>query len=208
MFDLPKTSEIRKPLHKKLIYEKYAAELTGNKKDRFDTDISRMIITNEISEVSVNIKATEEVSSIFVLQVELKTKEYDDKNIVMISKLFGQKLLIILHYENKYQLAIYETRLLKSDWKNEEEILLKLTGLDLGSVWDNFVTQVSGINVQDGNTLVEQINVEAEKEKLRKKIADLEIKARKEVQSKKKFEMVQRIQQYKERLKETVSSFV
>ena len=201
MFDLPKTSEIRKPLHKKLIYEKYAAELTGNKKDRFDTDIRRMIITNEISEVSVNIKATEEVSSIFVLQVELKTKEYDDKNIVMISKLFGQKLLIILHYENKYQLAIYETRLLKSDWKNEEEILLKLTGLDLGSVWDNFVTQVSGINVQDGNTLVEQINVEAEKEKLRKKIADLEIKARKEVQSKKKFEMVQRIQQYKERLK-------
>ena len=201
MFDLPKTSEIRKPLHKKLIYEKYAAELTGNKKDRFDTDISRMIITNEISEVSVNIKATEEVSSIFVLQVELKTKEYDDKNIVMISKLFGQKLLIILHYENKYQLAIYETRLLKSDWKNEEEILLKLTGLDLGSVWDNFVTQVSGINVQDGNTLVEQINVEAEKEKLRKQITDLELKARKEVQSKKKFEMVQRIQQYKERLK-------
>ena len=158
MFDLPKTSEIRKPLHKKLIYEKYAAELTGNKKDRFDTDISRMIITNEISEVSVNIKATEEVSSIFVLQVELKTKEYDDKNIVMISKLFGQKLLIILHYENKYQLAIYETRLLKSDWKNEEEILLKLTGLDLGSVWDNFVTQVSGINVQDGNTLVEPVS--------------------------------------------------
>ena len=202
MFDLPKTSEIRKPLHKKLIYEKYAAELTGNKKDRFDTDISRMIITNEISEVSVNIKATEEVSSIFVLQVELKTKEYDDKNIVMISKLFGQKLLIILHYENKYQLAIYETRLLKSDWKNEEEILLKLTGLDLGSVWDNFVTQVSGINVQDGNTLVEQINVEDEKEKLRKKIADLEIKARKEVQSKKKFEMVQRVNLYKERLKD------
>ena len=202
MFDLPKTSEIRKPLHKKLIYEKYAAELTGNKKDRFDTDISRMIITNEISEVSVNIKATEEVSSIFVLQMELKTKEYDDKNIVMISKLFGQKLLIILHYENKYQLAIYETRLLKSDWKNEEEILLKLTGLDLGSVWDNFVTQVSGINVQDGNTLVEQINVEAEKEKLRKKIADLEIKARKEVQSKKKFEMVQRVNLYKERLKD------
>ena len=202
MFDLPKTSEIRKPLHKKLIYEKYAAELTGNKKDRFDTDISRMIITNEISEVSVNIKATEEVSSIFVLQVELKTKEYDDKNIVMISKLFGQKLLIILHYENKYQLAIYETRLLKSDWKNEEEILLKLTGLDLGSVWDNFVTQVSGINVQDGNTLVEQINVEAEKEKLRKKIADLEIKARKEVQSKKKFEMVQRVNLYKETRKD------
>lgn len=202
MFELPKTSEIRKPLHKKLIYEKYAAELTGSKKDRFDADISRMIITNEISEASVNIKATEEISAIFVLQVKLKRKEYDDKNIIMISKLFGQKLLIVLHYENVYQLAIYKTRLLKSDWKNEEEIYLKLNGLDLGSVWDNFVTQVSGIDVQDGNTLVEQINVEAEKEKLRKQIADLEIKARKEVQAKKKFEMVQRVNLYKERLKD------
>lgn len=200
MFDLPKTSEIRKPLHKKLIYEKYAAELLENKKDKFDADISRMIITNEISEVSVNIKATEEISAIFVLQVELKRKEYDDKNIIMISKLFGQKLLIILHYENKYQLAIYETRLLKSDWKNEEEISLKLNGLDLGRVWDNFVTQVSGINVQAGNTLVEQINVEAEKEKLRKQIADLEIKARKEVQAKKKFEIAQRVKLCQKRL--------
>lgn len=204
MFDLPKTSEIRKPLHKKLIYEKYAVELSGNKKDKFDADISRMIITNEISEASVNIKATEDISAIFVLQMELKRKEYDDKNIIMVSKLFGQKLLIVLHYENAYQLAIYETRLLKSDWENEEEISLKLNGLDLGSVWDNFVTQVSGINVQDGNTLAEQINVEAEKEKLRKQIADLEFKARKEVQSKKKFEMVQRLQQFRRKLKEIV----
>lgn len=150
----------------------------------------------------MNIKATEATSAIFVLQVELKRKGYDDKNIIMISKLFGQKLMSVLHYENKYQLAIYETRLPKSDWKNEEEISLKLNGLDLGSVWDNFVTQVSDINVQAGNTLEEQINVEAEKEKLQKQIVDLELKARKEVQSKKKFEMVQCVDLYKERFKD------
>ena len=150
----------------------------------------------------MNIKATEATSAIFVLQVELRRKGYDDKNIIMISKLFGQKLMSVLHYENKYQLAIYETRLLKSDWKNEEEISLKLNGLDLGSVWDNFVTQVSDINVQAGNTLEEQINVEAEKEKLQKQIVDLELKARKEVQSKKKFEMVQCVDLYKERFKD------
>ena len=150
----------------------------------------------------MNIKATEATSAIFVLQVELKRKGYDDKNIIMISKLFGQKLMSVLHYENKYQLAIYETRLLKSDWKNEEEISLKLNGLDLGSVWDNFVTQVSDINVQAGNTLEEQINVEDEKEKLQKQIVDLELKDRKEVQSKKKFEMVQCVDLYKERFKD------
>lgn len=32
MDELPKTSEIRKLLHKKIIYEKYVAELSENKK--------------------------------------------------------------------------------------------------------------------------------------------------------------------------------
>ncbi len=80
----------------------------------------------------------------------------------------------------------------------ERECKLATGGLP-ESIWETYSSQVSGIDVQAGNTLVEQINVEIEKEKLRKQIADLELKARKEVQSKKKFEMVQRINQYKER---------
>ena len=202
MFDLPKSTEIRKQVHKKLIYSKFATELSGDKKDRFDADISRIIITNEISEASVNIKATDKVSSMFVIQIELKTKNYNDRNIILVSKLFGQNLLLVLHYEDKYQLAIYETKLLKSDWKSEEEFSLKLNGLDLNVVWDNFVTQVSGINVEEGNTLVEQISIETEKDKIKKQIEDLEWKARKEIQSKKKFEMFQQIKQYHKRLEE------
>jgi hypothetical protein len=202
VFDLPKSTEIRKQVHKKLIYSKFATELSGDKKDRFDADISRIIITNEISEASVNIKATDKVSSMFVIQIELKTKNYNDRNIILVSKLFGQNLLLVLHYEDKYQLAIYETKLLKSDWKSEEEFSLKLNGLDLNVVWDNFVTQVSGINVEEGNTLVEQISIETEKDKIKKQIEDLEWKARKEIQSKKKFEMFQQIKQYHKRLEE------
>lgn len=193
MFDLPKFTEIRKPVHKKLIYQKFASELSSEKKDRFDADISRIIITNEISEASVNIKATEKVSSIFVVQIELKNKNYNDRNIILVSKLFGQNLLLVLHYKDKYQLVIYETKLLKSEWKSKEEFSLRLDGLNMSAVWDNFVTQVSGINVDDGNTLVEQICIESEKNKLRKMIEEMERKARKETQSKKKFELFQRI---------------
>ena len=77
MFDLPKSTEIRKPIHKKLIYQKFSTELSRDKKSRFDEDISRIIITNEISENSINIKATEDVSAIFVVQIELKTRDYN-----------------------------------------------------------------------------------------------------------------------------------
>ena len=200
MFGLPSSTDIRKPVHKKLLYQKFPDELSGDKKERFDADISRIIITNEISEASVNIRPTEKIQSIFVVQVELKTRNYNDRNIILISRLFGQNLLMILHYEDEYQLAIYETRLLKSKWKSQFE--LRLNGLDLSVVWDGFITEVSGIVATEDNTLEEKIGIEAEKEKLEKSIADLESKARKETQSKKKFEMFQRIKEYQRKLEE------
>ncbi len=200
MFGLPSSTEIRKPVHKKLLYQKFPDELSGDKKERFDDDISRIVIINEISEASVNIRSTEKIQSIFVVQIELKNKDYNDRNIILISRLFGQNLLMILHYGNEYQLAIYETRLLKSEWNTE--FGLNLIGLDLSSVWDGFITAVSGIVACEDNSLEEQIGIEAEKEKLQKIIADLENKARKEAQSKKKFEMFQRIKEYEKKLEE------
>ncbi|WP_438059353.1 DUF4391 domain-containing protein [Streptococcus ruminicola] len=200
MFGLPSSTEIRKPVHKKLLYQRFPNELSGEKKERFDADISRIIITNEISEASVNIKPTEKINSIFVVQVELKTKDYNDRNITLISRLFGQNLLMILHHEEEYQITIYETRLLKSEWKNEFDLSLK--GLDLLKVWEGFVTEVSGIASSEENTLEEQIAIEAEREKLKKIISDLENKARKEIQSKKKFELFQRLKECQKKLED------
>ncbi|WP_022747578.1 DUF4391 domain-containing protein [Lachnobacterium bovis] len=200
MFGLPSSTEIRKPVHKKLLYQKFHDELSGDKKERFDADISRIIITNEISETSVNTRSTEKIQSIFVVQIELKNKDYNDRNIILISRLFGQNLLMILHYGNEYQLAIYETRLLKSEWKNEFE--LSLIGLDLSTIWDGLIMEVSGIVADEDNTLVEQIGIEVEKEKLKKMIVALERKARKETQSKKKYEMFQRVKEYQNKLEE------
>lgn len=198
MFGLPGSTEIRKPVHKKLLYQRFPDELSGEKKERFDADISRIVITNEISEVSVNIRPTEKIKTIFVVQVELKTRDYNERNITLISRLFGQNLLMILHYEDEYQIAIYETRLLKSEWKNEFDLSLK--GLDLSAVWEGFVTAVSGIAASGENTLEKQIGIEVEKEKIKKTIADLEKKARKESQSKKKFDLFQKMKEYQKKL--------
>lgn len=202
MFNLPKSTEVRKIITKKLIYEKFAAELSGEKKRVFDEDISKIVIINEISPVSVNIKEGEQVKSIFLVQVELKNKNYNERNLVLISKLFGQNLLMVLKYQEDYQFAIFQTKLLHSEWKKEEDCELNLIGLDLDVVWQNLVSQVSGIIAQGGNTLDEQISYESEKAKLRKQIQDLEKKARNEVQAKKKFEMHQRIKAYVKKLEE------
>lgn len=199
---LPSSTEIRKPIHKKLLYAKFPTELSGERRKQFDDDISRIIVTNEISPVSLNIKEGELVKSIFVLQVELKNKAYNERNIVLISKLFGQHLLIALKFADEIQLVTYQTRLLHSEWMSVADASVKLTGLDLDAVWESLVTQVSGIVVAAENSLDEQIVIEQEKAKLLKQIADLEKKARKETQAKKKFEMFQRLKAYQKRLEE------
>ncbi len=202
MFGLPNSTEIRKQISKKLLYQKFSDELKGDKKRRFEDDISKIVIIGEISKQSVHIRPTDEVSSIFVVQIDLKSKEYNDRNVILISKLFKQNLLLILYFEDEYQLAIYETRLLKSEWKSEEEINISIQGLDFSSVWENLVSQVSGINAKDDNTLQEQINIEAEKDKLLKQVDRLEKKARKEPQSKKKFELFEQVKEYRKKLEE------
>ena len=70
------------------------------------------------------------------------------------------------------------------------------------AVWESLVTQVSGIVVSAENSLDEQIVIEQEKAKLLKQIEDLDKKARKETQAKKKFEMFQRLKAYQKRLEE------
>lgn len=199
---LPSSTQIRKPVHKKLLYTKFPVELSGDMRKQFDEDIGRIIITNEISPVSVNIKEGEQVKSIFVLQIELKSKSYNERNIVLISKMFGQHLLIVLIYGEEVQLSTYRTRLLHSEWMPADDASIRLTGLDLDAVWEGLVTQVSGIVVADNNSLDEQIVIEQEKSKLLKQIEDLEKKVRKETQAKKKFEMFQRLKSYQKRLEE------
>lgn len=199
---LPSSTEIRKLVHKKMLYAKFPTELSGEKRKQFDDDIGRIIITNEISPVSVNIKEGEQVKSIFVLQVELKNKAYNERNIVLIAKLFGQHLLIVLKYADEVQFAIYQTRLLHSEWMEVDNACVKLSGLDLDAVWENLVTKVSGIVVTDEHSLDEQIVIEQEKVKLLKQIEELDRKARKETQAKKKFEMFQRLKEYQKKLQD------
>ncbi len=191
MLGLPQLTETSKQLPKKAIYAKF--QMNTAAKEKIDADISRITIVNEIAPNKVNIPAGEDVKSFFVLLVSLKRKEYDEKTIATLSKLILQNILFILEYENESRLAIYHTKVMQTAWKPTEEQKVELKGLNLDTVWENIVIAVGGVNIEKGNTLDEQIEVNDKKQKLEKEIARLEKKARAEKQPKKKFELVQRI---------------
>ena len=199
MLGLPKTTEMSKQLPKKAIYTKF--QMNTAAKAKIDADISRITIVNEIAPNKVNIPAGEDVKSFFVLLVSLKKKEYDEKTIATLSKLIPQNILFVLEYENESRLAIYHTKVMQTSWKPTEEQKVELKGLNLDTVWENIVISVGGVNIEKGNTLDEQIEINNKKQKLEKEIARLEKKARTEKQPKKKFELVQAEKELIEKLK-------
>ena len=199
MLGLPKTTEMRKQLPKKAIYTKF--QMNTAAKEKIDADISRITIVNEIAPNKVNIPSGEDVKSFFVLLVSLKKKEYDEKTIATLSKLIPQNILFVLEYEDESKLAIYRTKVMQTAWMPTEEQKVELKGLNLDTVWENIVIAVGGVNIEKGNSLDEQIEINEKKQKLEKEIAKLEKQARAEKQPKKKFELVQAEKKLKEKLK-------
>ena len=199
MLGLPKTTEMSKQLPKKAIYTKF--QMNTAAKEKIDADISRITIVNEIAPNKVNIPSGEDVKSFFVLLVSLKKKEYDEKTIATLSKLIPQNILFVLEYEDESKLAIYRTKVMQTAWMPTEEQKVELKGLNIDTVWENIVIAVGGVNIEKGNSLDEQIEINEKKQKLEKEIAKLEKQARAEKQPKKKFELVQAEKKLKEKLK-------
>ena len=200
MLGLPTSTEIRKIITKKKVYEQFGAEMSAERRKKFDADIARMVLTNEVAPVSVNLPAGETVQSLFVLQVFLKAKSFDPQNIAYLAKLFGQRLVLVLEAEACQRLAVWQTRLLMTEWAEANAETLPLQGLDLDKVWSNIVAQIAGIEVQQDAALDEQLARAVQQERLQKEIARLEKKARAEQQPRKKFELAQQIKEKRQLL--------
>lgn len=194
MLGLPKSTELSQALPKTRIFAKF--DLRSSQRDRFDEDVSRMSIVNVISPRTIPaLPVGEKVESIYVLEVLLKKKDYDPRNIQLLSKLIPQNILFLLRFGDKVQLAIFHTKLLTSDWGPEPEIIL--TGLDLDAVWEGIVKIVGTIEVEEGNTLEEQIHYDETRAKLLKRIEELEVKSRAEKQTRRRLEMFEELQDLK-----------
>ena len=200
MLGLPASTEIHKVLTKKKVFEHFGASMSAERRKRFDADIARMTLVQEISPVSLNLEAGETVQSLFVMHVLLRTAEFDPQSIAYLSRMFGQKLVLLLEADNRQRLALWQTRLLMTQWAAAGSMTLPLSGLNLDTVWENIVSRIAGIERAQGQTLDEQLAAAVQREKLQKEIARLERLARAERQPKKKVEWVQQIRMLQQQL--------
>ena len=198
MLGLPKATELNKKLPKTAVYAKF--QMNTAEKAKIDADISRITIVNEVSAAKVNIAPGEKVQAFFVLQVVLKRREFNERTLIVLSKLIHQNMVLLLEYDGQAKLAVYHTKLLQTSWSDPETLSLAINGLNMDAVWENVIVQIGGIQVQEGNTLDQQLERDEQKAKLEKEIARLQKQLWAEKQPKKKFEIVQRINTLKVKL--------
>lgn len=199
MLGLPVSTEINKQLPKKAIYAKF--DLKPAQRDHFDADISKLTIVNAISTTTIPaLQKGDNVECIYVVDVTLKRPDYDPKNIQLLSKLIPQNIIFAMKYEDRIQLAVYHTKLITGVWAKADNYQIELKGLNLDKIWENLITDLGDITIEDGNSLEDQIAADEAKAKLEKQIDDLEKKARSEKQPRKKVEYFNQLKKLKEYL--------
>lgn len=199
MYGLPQATIINQPLYKKAVFEKF--NLKTAERDRFDADITKMSLVARISPATVPALAEgQEIKGFYVLQVTLKQRDYDAKNILLLQKLIPQKIVYALQFEEQTQLCVFHTRLQQSAWMPTETAIIPLSGLSLDDAWNNIVASIGGLNAQSEETIEEQIINREQREKLLRQIDALEKQCRIEKQTRKKYELHQQIMKLKEQL--------
>lgn len=196
MYSLPISTEVKKQLPKKAIYAKF--DLRSSQRESFDADIARIDIVAVISPATIpELAAGEDVRECYVLAVQMKHREYDYKNIVLLTKLIPQKMVFALQFGEQTQFAVYHTKLITSAWQPTGNAMLPVSGLNLDAVWENMIKCIGQIEVGYGNTLAEQIAADEQRAKLLTQISMLEKKMAREKQPRRKREYFEEIKKLK-----------
>lgn len=197
MYGLPISTERKRQLPKKAIYAKF--DLKPAQRESFDADIARIDIVAVVSPATIPaLSEGAEVKEFYVLNVQMKRKEYDTKNIWLLAHQIAQHMVFALRYEEQVQFAIFHTKLFTTAWQPVEQATLSLSGLSLDIVWENIVKEIGQIKITDDNTLVEQIADDEQRAKLLAQITTLERKIANEKQPRRKREYFEQIKKLKE----------
>lgn len=204
MLGFPQTTEFNKRIPKQKFYENI--DVSPALKRIFVEQIKLIHWRNKLAVSTMNIAPGETVTEIEVIEIKLAVPQLDEAVLRQIDKEIPYHILFILSYEGKVQAwtgykeatesgknAFKVNKYYHTEWVPENDLNLKIEGLNIDAVWEHFIIQVGGVKVEQGKSLGEQIQHDDQKARLEKEIARLEKQARAERQPKKKFELVQQI---------------
>lgn len=197
MLGLPQSTEVKRPLPKAQLYKRF--DWKPSQRECFDGDVSRLDFVNWISPRSLPaIAEGSEVKEIFVIEVSLKSRDFDPKNIILLAKSIPQRVIYLLHFEDEAMLAVYHSKLFTSPLQPIDNVTVSLEGLSLDAVWETIVSSIGSFSVEQENSLTEQIKIDTDRAKIEKQITSLEKQMYASKQPRRKRELFEEIRKLKE----------
>lgn len=199
MLGLPQSTEVKRPLPKAQLYKRF--DWKPSQRESFDGEVSRLEFVNWIAPRTISaIAEGAEVKEIFVIEVTLRTRDFNPKNIVLLAKSIPQCVIYLLHFEDEAMLAVYHSKLFTSPWQPIDNVTVPIEGLSLDAVWQSLVSSIGQFSVEQENSLTEQIKVDEERDKLLRQIAALERQINATKQPRRKRELFLELQRIKKSL--------
>lgn len=214
MIGLPKSTEFNKRIPKQKFYENM--DISPALKRIFVEQVRIIYWKNKIAPTTTNLDAGTDVTELEVFEVRLTSPVLDDSLLRQIDREIPYHILFLLEYQGKYQAwigykeaaasgnkAFKVNRYYHTEWMAEEELPLKLEGLNVDAVYENFVRQIAGdkLNTETvGESLKESVERDEQKQALQKQIATLQVKIRKEKQLNKQMQMNTELKMLKKKL--------
>ena len=205
MLGLPKATEFNKRIPKQKFYENI--NITSALRRIFIDQIKVIYWRNKIAPSTMNLEAGSNVSEIEVFEVKLNSIPLDVSVLKQMDKGIPYHIVFLLEYDGKYQVwtaykekagsgnnAFKVDTYYHTDWLPESEINLKLDGLNMDSVYENYVRQIAGKVLRPSITgepesLKESVERDKQMQLLQKQIDALQVKIKREKQLNRQMEM-------------------
>ena len=214
--ELPKSTEFNKKIPKQKFYENL--EISPALKKIFIEQVDKILWSYKIASSSTNLADGSLVKEIEVFEVFLKSPNLDDELLHHIDRAVPYHIVFILEYQGRYKACISYKEAATSgnrafkvnsyyytDWLDNQNLPLKLKGLNLDAAYENFVRQIAGKTLQkvaSDESLKESVARSEQKELLQKQILALESKIRKEKQLNKQIQINNELKKLKRDLEE------
>lgn len=206
MFDFPKATQVDLKVPKKTFYE----NLTVSSMDKklFVEQLTAIYWRYKLTADNLKVSGGD-INEIEIFELQLSKKEFSKDILKLIDKGIPYQTVFVVNFGEQGQLWIAHKEIssdgtvklgtyYNSEWVDNNWISLSLKGLSIEAIYKNFFYQiVPELSACETKSIADILSDYERNTKLQKEITRLEKLAKKEKQPKKKFEIVQKINQLK-----------
>lgn len=210
MLGLPQSTEFNKRIPKQKFYEHIT--VSPALKKSFVDQIRMIYWRNKVAATTVNLAPGTIVDEVEIFEIKLNSASLDEAVLRQIDKEISYHIIFLLEYEGKLQAwtaykektptanaAFKVGKYYHTEWMTEAELPIRIDGLNLDAVYENFVRQIAGdaLKADSGESLKASVERDEKKKQLEKQIVALENKMRREKQLNRQMEMNAELKQLK-----------